>query len=204
MSDLSLAQVAAFNLTLLAAMASPGPAFLLVLRNSIAEGPRAGILTGLGLGIVAALWTGAALAGLAAVFEVVPWLYAAMKVGGALYLIYLAWGMWRDAARPLDTTVAARRRAFRAGLLVNLANPKSVLFAGAVIVVIFPAGLSAGDSALIVLNHLIFEICVYTAMALGLSSPPARAAYLRLKVWFDRIAAGIMGALGLRLILERE
>lgn len=204
MSDLSLAQVAAFNLTLLAAMASPGPAFLLVLRNSIAEGPRAGILTGLGLGIVAALWTGAALAGLAAVFEVVPWLYAAMKAGGALYLIYLAWGMWRDAAKPLDTSVAARRRAFRAGLLVNLANPKSVLFAGAVIVVIFPAGLSAGDGALIVLNHLIVEICVYTAMALGLSSPPARAAYLRLKVWFDRIAAGIMGALGLRLILERE
>lgn len=172
MSDLSLAQVAAFNLTLLAAMASPGPAFLLVLRNSIAEGPRAGILTGLGQGIVAALWTGAALAGLAAVFEVVPWLYAAMKAGGALYLIYLAWGMWRDAAKPLDTSVAARRRAFRAGLLVNLANPKSVLFAGAVIVVIFPAGLSAGDGALIVLNHLIVEICVYTAMALGLSSPP--------------------------------
>lgn len=204
MSDLSLAQVAAFNLTLLAAMASPGPAFLLVLRNSIAEGPRAGILTGLGQGIVAALWTGAALAGLAAVFEVVPWLYAAMKAGGALYLIYLAWGMWRDAAKPLDTSVAARRRAFRAGLPVNLANHKSVLFAGAVIVVIFPAGLSAGDGALIVLNHLIVEICVYTAMALGLSSPPARAAYLRLKVWFDRIAAGIMGALGLRLILERE
>ena len=149
-------------------------------------------------------WTGAALAGLAAVFEVVPWLYAAMKAGGALYLIYLAWGMWRDAAKPLDTSVAARRRAFRAGLLVNIANPKSVLFAGAVIVVTFPAGLSAGDSALIVLNHLIVEICVYTAMALGLSSPPARAAYLRLKVWFDRIAAGIMGALGLRLILERE
>lgn len=205
MSDLTSAQVIAFNLTLLAAMASPGPAFLLVLRNSIAEGRQAGIMTGFGLGLVAALWTGAALLGLAAVFEIVPWLYAAMKTGGALYLIYLAWGMWRAARQPLQLSSAkASRRAFRSGLLVNLANPKSVLFAAAVILVIFPAGLGIADSLLIVANHLAVEICVYAAMALGLSSPPARAAYLRLKLWADRIAASLLGALGLRLLLERE
>ena len=205
MVDLTLAQVIAFNLTLLAAMAAPGPAFLLVLRNSVANGRRAGVLTGLGLGLIAALWTAAALAGLAVVFEIVPWLYTAMKTGGALYLIYLAWGMWRGAAQPLETQAAsASRRAFTSGIIVNLSNPKSVLFAGAVIVVIFPAGLSWTDSALIVANHLIVEICVYTAMAFGLSGAPARAAYLRLKLWADRIAAGIMGALGLRLLFERD
>ena len=204
MSDLTLAQLVAFNLTLLAAMASPGPAFLLVLRNSIVDGQRAGILTGMGLGIVAALWTGAALLGLAAIFEVVPWLYAAMKLAGALYLIWLALGMWRGAAEPLALDAPRRAgRGFRQGLLVNLSNPKSVLFAGAVIVVIFPAGLSVTGSLLIVANHLIVELLVYSAMALGLASPPARAAYLRLKLWADRIAAGIMGALGLRLLIER-
>lgn len=205
MTELTLTQVVAFNLTLLAAIASPGPAFLLMLRNSIADGLRAGILTGLALGLVAALWTGAALLGLAAVFEVVPWLYTAMKIGGALYLMYLAWGMWRGASDPLDTEPKrASRQAFRSGVIVQLSNPKSVLFAGAVIVVIFPAGLTWSDSLLIVANHFIVELCVYTAMALGLSSPPARAAYLRLKLWADRIAAGVMGALGLRLLLQRE
>jgi threonine/homoserine/homoserine lactone efflux protein len=203
-SDLNLAEVLAFNLTLLAAMASPGPAFLLVLRNSIADGCRAGVLTGIGLGLVAALWTGAALVGLAAVFQIVPWLYSVMKIAGALYLLYLAWGMWRGAARSLETgSGGASRRAFWSGVLVNLSNPKSVLFAGAVIVVIFPAGLSLADSLFIVTNHLIVEILVYSAMALGLSSAPARAAYLRFKVWADRVAAGLMGALGLRLLLER-
>ena len=112
--------------------------------------------------------------------------------------------MWRGARDPLDMqTARSAERGFRQGVLVNLANPKSVLFAGAVIVVVFPAGLSAVDSLLIVANHLIVEILVYSAMALGLASPPARAAYLRLKVWADRIAAGIMGALGLRLLFER-
>ncbi|AEI94390.1 MULTISPECIES: LysE family translocator [Roseobacter] len=204
MSDLSWAQLAAFNITLLVAMAAPGPAFLLVLRNSIALGRRAGVMTGVGLGVMAAIWTAAALAGLAALFDLVPWAYAAMKTIGALYLIYLAWGMWRGAAQPLKAASDhASRRAFRAGLLVNLTNPKSVLFAGAVIVVIFPAGLSLTDSVLIVANHLAVELCVYAAMAFGLSTAPARAAYVRIKSWADRIAAAVLGALGMRLLFER-
>lgn len=204
MTALTLAQLAAFNITLLAAMASPGPAFLLVLRNSIAEGRAAGMLTGLGLGLVAALWTAAALLGLAALFDLVPWLYGAMKTGGAIYLLYLAWGMWRGAARALETSAApSHKRAFRSGVIVNITNPKSVLFAGAVIVVIFPAGLSPTDSALIVANHFIVEVMVYSAMAFGLSTTRARSAYLRIKRHADRIAAGVMAALGLRLLLER-
>ena len=63
----------AFNLTLLAALASPGPALLLALRTSLVAGPRAGIATGLGLGAMAAGWTALALLGLEAVFVVVPW-----------------------------------------------------------------------------------------------------------------------------------
>ena len=204
MTDISATQLVAFNLTLLAAMASPGPAFLLVLRNAVAEGRRAGLLTGLGLALVAAAWTGAALLGLAALFDIVPWLYTAMKTCGAVYLIWLAVKMWRGAARPLaEAGQRPATRAFRAGLIVNLTNPKSVLFAGAVIVVIFPAHLSAGDSALIVLNHLIAEIVFYGVMAFALSTAPARAAYLRARTALDRIAAGVLAALGLRLLFER-
>ncbi|MBB3993822.1 threonine/homoserine/homoserine lactone efflux protein [Sulfitobacter undariae] len=204
MTDLTLAQLIAFNLTLLAAMASPGPAFLLVLRNSMADGRRAGILTGLGLSVIATVWTSAALLGLAALFDLLPWLYGAMKLGGAIYLLYLAWSMWRGASQPLETgTNPSHKRAFRSGVIVNISNPKSVLFAGAVIVVIFPSGLSLSDSALIITNHFIVEITVYSAMAFGLSTPRARAAYLRVKTWADRIASGVMAALGLRLLLER-
>jgi threonine/homoserine/homoserine lactone efflux protein len=41
------------------------------------------------------------------------------------------------------------------------------------------------------------------ARACGLSKPAARSAYLRVKAWADRIAAGGMAALGLRLLIER-
>ncbi|ETX27323.1 LysE family translocator [Roseivivax isoporae] len=196
--------VLAFNLTLLAAMASPGPALLLALRTSIVAGPRAGIATGLGLGLMAAAWTAAALMGLEIVFTLFPVAYLALKIAGALYLLWLAWGMWRDAARPLDPAgPAATRRAFRTGLLVNLGNPKSMLFASAVLLVIFPRGLAFWEKAAIVANRLLVEWLVYAAVALLFATRPARDGYLALKPLLDRVAAAVLGALGLKLLIDR-
>ncbi|WP_135504900.1 LysE family translocator [Roseovarius aestuariivivens] len=193
----------AFNLTLLAAMAAPGPALLFAIRQSVVGGFRAGFATGAGLGLVAAGWTGAALLGLGAVFALVPVAYTVLKLLGALYLIWLAWGMWRDARSPIAQEAAPGKRAFLGGVLVNLSNPKSVLFAASVLLVIFPAGLSVTDKALIVLNHFLVELVVYACVAAILASPPARAGYLRLKPVLDRAAALVLGALGLRLLFDR-
>ncbi len=199
------AHLIAFNLTLLAAMAAPGPAMLLALRATLSGGRAHGIATGLGLGTMAAAWTLMALLGLDALFALFPWAYMAMKIAGALYLMWIAVRLWRDARTPLTGAAAptARRRAFLTGLSVNLANPKSVLFAASVLIVIFPAGLSAGEKALITANHLLVEGIVYSLFALALSTGPARDGYLRLKPLLDRIAAAVLGALGLRLLLDR-
>ncbi|MGR3501385.1 LysE family translocator [Pseudaestuariivita sp.] len=197
-------QILAFNLVLGAAIVSPGAAFLMAIKTSVSAGRRAGIALGIGLGTMAALWTLAALLGLKLVFDLFPWTYAVLKTLGALYLIYLAVQTWRHARDPLGDAPMPTGRAFVSGLLVNLANPKSVLFAAAVIVVVFPQGLAPRDIALIVLNHLALEWLFYTGVALALSSAPARAGYIRLKPWLDRIAAGLLGALGLRLLLDRS
>lgn len=200
---MTTAQFIAFNLTLLAAMAAPGPALLYALRQSMAGGFWTGVATGAGLGVMAALWTGAALLGLNAVFAVVPWAYLVLKTAGAIYLLWIAVQLWRSAHAPVTDSARPGARAFLGGLLVNLANPKSVLFAGAVLVVIFPPDLSLGAKALIVANHLVVELAVYTLFAAFLSSAPARAGYLRLKPIIDRTAAVILGALGLRLLFGR-
>ncbi len=199
------AHLIAFNLTLLAALASPGPALLLALRTTLVNGPRAGIATGAGLGLMAAIWTLAALLGLDVVFALFPFAYVAIKTVGALYLLWIAFTLWRDARTPIaeGDQPLPRGRAFRTGLLVNLGNPKSVLFASAVLLVIFPPDLTLASKALIVANHLVVELLAYTCFALALGTPRARAAYLRLKPMLDRIAAGVLSLLGLRLLLSR-
>ncbi len=193
----------AFNLTLLAALAAPGPALLFALRQAISGGIWVGMATGAGLAVMAACWTAAALLGLEAVFILFPWAFAVIKTVGALYLIWVAYGLWRDAAKPLPSSASTGKKAFLGGLLVNLANPKSVLFAASVLVVIFPAGLSLTDKALIVGNHLAVELIAYGCFAALLSTAPARAGYLRLKPILDRAAGAILGLLGLKLLVGR-
>jgi len=155
---LTLAHLIAFNAVLIVSILSPGAAFLMAVRSSIANGRRAGLATGLGLGVMASLWTLAALLGMDALFALFPWAFAILKIGGALYLIYLAVKTWRGADTPVTAAPKAQSRAFIDGVLVNLGNPKSVLFAAAVLVVIFPPGLKPHEIAFITLNHLALEI----------------------------------------------
>ena len=194
----------AFNATLFVAWIVPGPAALVAIRTTLAEGRGAGIMAGLGLAAVAALWTLAALLGLEAVFAVAPWSATVLRVGGALYLIWIAWATWRGARAPLPEGRAAGAgwRAFRRGALVNLGNPKSILFAAAVLVVIFPPGLSSAEVALVVANHLALEAALYALLALGMGTAPVRRTYGRAKAWIDRAAAVVIGGLGLRLLLR--
>ena len=198
------AHLIAFNLTFLAAFLSPGPAMLLAVRATLTEGRAAGMATGAGLGTVAALWTLAALLGLDALFVLFPWAYGTVKVAGALYLIWIAVQTWRHARTPVEISDRARAgRAFVTGFTVNLLNPKAVLFSAAVLVVIFPGDLTAAEKGLITLNHLVVELAAYALLAWVLARDAVRIRYLSLKHVFDRIAAGVLGALGIRLLIDR-
>lgn len=193
----------AFNLTLLAAILSPGPAMLYFVRQTLSQGRKTGLYTVVGLGVMAACWTTMALLGLDTVFRLFPWAFTLFRVAGALYLLYIAWKTWRAAYEPPGAAPKPSARAFLGGILVNLANPKSVLFAAAVLVVIFPQSLTGTEKALIVVNHMLVEWAVGGALVLLLSTQRISQGYLRTKPILDRIAAGVMGLLGLRLLLSR-
>ncbi len=198
------AHLIAFNLTLLAAIASPGPSLLYLIRTALAHGRGTGVAAACGLAVMAALWTLAALMGLDVLFRLFPWAFGLMKTAGAAYLIWLAVKTWRGARDPIgQARTPSRHGAFLGGMAINLANPKSVLFAAAVILVIFPQGLTPSEKGLIFLNHLCVELIVQPAIALAMSATVLRTRYLRLKPVFDRVAAAVLGALGLRLLTDR-
>ncbi|MDX8353338.1 LysE family translocator [Cognatiyoonia sp. IB215182] len=200
---MEITHLIAFNLALFAAIASPGPALVVAIRTTLSAGRRAGIAVGLGLGLVASLWTLAALLGLEAVFSLFPWAYALVKTIGALYLIYVAYNMWVHARARIGAAHTPARHAFRQGAMINILNPKAVLFAAAVLIVIFPAEMTVAQSALVVLNHLVVEVLFYTCLAFAMSSAAVSRGYQRAKVYIDRAAAAVLGALGLRLLVSR-
>ncbi len=197
---------ATFILASLLAVASPGPAFIAISHTALNRSKREAMAFAFGLAVTATLWGGLALFGLTAIFAVVPWLYGTMKLLGGTYLIYLAFKIWRGATASLPAGTTKPRHglfAFFSGCAVNLTNPKSVLFAGAIMLTIFPADMTFPLKLLVLAVLLVIEIGFYSALVFWLSHPKTRTAYLALKRWIDRSAAVLLGALGLKLLFSK-
>ena len=168
----------------------------------------AGFAAGLGLGAMAAIWTLLAILGLEVLISLVPGLYLSIRIAGALYLFWIAVGLWRDPALSDDdngdgdgSTMSQEglRRFFLRGFLINLMNPKSVVFAASVIVMIFPPDISLAAMMIVPANHLLIEFCFYFVFAFVFSRQAVRQGYLARRRLFNRVAAIAMAALALRM-----
>ena len=119
-----------FTLSLILGFA-PGPDNIFVLMQSATEGRRAGMVVVLGLCAGLVVHTTAIALGLAAVFASSATAFTVLKIVGAAYLVYLAWGAFRAptgdlTGQPLRQTTNGRL--FLRGLVMNITNPKVVFF----------------------------------------------------------------------------
>jgi threonine/homoserine/homoserine lactone efflux protein len=109
---------------------SPGPDNLFVLTVSIARGPLAGLVTTLGLCTGLVVHTGAVALGVAVFIQESALAFSLLKIGGALYLAWLAWQVFRAPAETLGARASGDgyRRLYLRGVLMNIMNPKVSLF----------------------------------------------------------------------------
>lgn len=211
MTDFSLSQgvsvLAAFAAVHLLVAASPGPAFLAVSRTAIGASRAAGLVAAAAMATGAMIWAVATFFGLHVLFAQAPWLYDAMRLGGAAYLIYLGIGMlregWRGGAPAEAAIPVAGRATFLRCLAVQLSNPKAAVFFGSIFVTLLPADapLWVKGAALAILG--MNEFGWYALVALVLSAPRARRVYGRAKRALDALFGGFLAALGVKLALSR-
>jgi len=191
----------------LLAVASPGPSTVLVIQTAAVAGRRGGLLAAFAMMVGALLWATAALYGLQALFARFDWLYVAFRIGGGLYLLYLAVMIWRHAGDPLPEIPVDRTRhmtgwqGFLRALALQLSNPKIMVFFGSIFLSLLPQNPPAWMDATVLAIVALNEFCWFALLALLFSGGPARAFYRRAKVWLERIMGGVLGLLGLRLIL---
>lgn len=110
---------------------SPGPDNVFVLMQSATHGRRAGLLVTLGLCTGLLAHTAAVALGLAAVLAASATAFTVLKLAGAAYLLYLAWGAWRAPVGNVGgETLAPMKpgRMYLRGVLMNLSNPKVAIF----------------------------------------------------------------------------
>ena len=202
---LALAGLAAVHLL---AVTSPGPSTVLVIQTAAVAGRRNGLLAAAAMMSGALVWATAALFGLQALFARFEWLYLAFRIGGAIYLIYLAIMLWRHARDPLpDVPVGGFVRmsgwqGFVRALLLQLSNPKIMVFFGSIFLSVLPHDMPSWMDGTVLALVAFNEFTWFAILALVFSGGTARAFYRRTKFWLDRFMGGALALLGLRLALS--
>lgn len=128
-------------LTFLGVMAvmavTPGPANLFSVANGVERGKAGALLGVAGMNAATLVWFGAAALGLGALVTAFPQVFRAISLIGALYVAWLGYnafrGAFRTAADPRAATIRMGRSALVDGFMVQIANPKAVLFFTAVL-----------------------------------------------------------------------
>lgn len=109
---------------------TPGPDNIFVLTQAALRGKKAGVLVVLGLCTGLVVHTTAVSLGVAVIFQTSALAFTLLKLAGAGYLIYLAWGAFRAGATVIDGEKSALTHAqlFRRGIIMNVTNPKVTIF----------------------------------------------------------------------------
>lgn len=110
---------------------TPGPDNLFVLTLSALHGRKAGLLVTLGLCTGLIGHTVAVALGIAALFQASAIAFNLLKIAGACYLLYLAWGAFRASASQIEAKPGNQPiggQLYRRGIIMNLTNPKVSIF----------------------------------------------------------------------------
>lgn len=129
---MSLSTWIAFVLTLVVALAVPGPDFIVVLQAA-SRSRRAGVRTVAGIMTGLTVHAGLATAGLAALLTAVPEALDVLRLAGAVVLVWLAAKMINSVRQPAGTVTTDLTHPYRRGFIVDVSNPKAPIFFGAVL-----------------------------------------------------------------------
>lgn len=189
---------------------TPGPNMMYLVSRTVSQGRRAGMVSLTGVAVGFLCYLAAATAGITAIFAVVPGLYLALKLAGALYLGWLAWKALRpggvSAFAPVDLPADSTRKLFTMGLVTNLLNPKiAILYMALIPQFVHPAQGSVWLQSLvlgavqIIIALLVNGLIVLAAGAIA-TFLADRPLWLRAQRW---ITGTLLGTIAVLLATDR-
>lgn len=188
---------------------TPGPILLMTVRYAVAGQRMTAFQMALGAALADVVWAAGALMGLQAFFAAMAWVYDGLRLAGAALLIVIGTRMivasLRKQAPPSLPPEGGRRdrSAWRWGFATALANPKAVVFFSSLFLSLLPAQASLSLQLAAILTIGIVSLLCDFCVACAFSHPIVVAAYGRARHWIDRIAGGILIAVGLRVAVTR-
>lgn len=206
----SAPHLAAFALISLGMVLTPGPNMLYLISRSIAQGRMAGMISLLGVACGFLFYMVCAAFGITALLMAVPFAYDALRIGGALYLLWLAWSaVWPGGRSPFQVRhlpIDGPRKLFAMGLITNLLNPKvAMIYLSLLPQFVDPArGNILGQSLVLGATQIVISLTVNGVIACLAGSIAgflgSRPLWLTLQRWF---MGTVLGGLAVRMAVER-
>lgn len=200
-----LSQFATIAFVHLLAVASPGPDFAVVVKQSVTHGRVTALWTSLGVGTGIMLHVFYSLLGIGVVVSQSLLAFTIMKYLGAAYLLYLGWKALRT--RPMGSShyhgerreLPSTAKAYWTGFLTNGLNPKATLFFLSLFTVVI-------DPATPVLVQFLYGVYMafataawFSGISLLFGNSRVRLQFTRIGHWFERAMGGALLLLGLKL-----
>jgi threonine/homoserine/homoserine lactone efflux protein len=208
---MDLSTVLAFALACVVISVVPGPDMMFIMANGIARGRAAGVVAAAGMSSGLAGHTVLAALGLGALLQAAPIALEAVRIAGAVFLVYLAITTLRSA-KDVASTAPARfgerslRRTYLMATLVNLSNPKVVLFYIAFLPQFVTEGGWPMPAQFLVMGAILIVIGFCVDATVGLTSGMLSTMLQRrpgVQRWLNRVSAAIFGGLAVRLVADR-
>lgn len=204
-----LAEFLTIAIAHLFAVASPGPDFGIVLRQTVLHGREAGLWTSTGIALGILLHISYCVLGVGVLLASTPALFSLFKAVAAIYLAYLGYRAIRASLEPLDFRIsfaagerASPRSLVLAGFLTNGLNPKVTLFLLALYTVVVDARtpLLVQTGYGIYISVATFGWFAMVSVLLGFDR--VRDFLLRAGHWFERIMGLVFILLALQLLFS--
>ncbi|WP_371226181.1 LysE family translocator [Roseovarius sp. 2305UL8-3] len=185
--------IAAYAILLVGA-SSPGPSVAMLIGVATSEGRGPALIATAGIALGSATINILTMLGVGLLLSQAAWAMTGLRVIGAAYLLYLAWGAFRKMRnppdlQPLNVKRRSARRHFMIGYLLQVTNPKAIAFWLAIASIGATAGGGIGIVLLFIAGACTISFVCHGAWAMAMSARPIRAAYTKARRWIE-------GALG--------
>jgi threonine/homoserine/homoserine lactone efflux protein len=204
--------LAAFWAAFLLALVSPGPNFAVLLGTAMQKGRPAAMKVALGMAVGETVWGFGAVFGVAMLAAKNPWIETALRMGGGLFLLYLAVLSIRAASKksgetaavPAPETIpaASTRGSVMRGFGLMLLNPKAGVFWVSLTSVFLTPETPALVGVIAVAGAVALSLAWHMTLAIVLSASAVAVAYRRLRRGLEATLGVVLGGLGLRLLVS--
>lgn len=194
----------------LLAVISPGPDFVVAVKNSLTYGRKTGIWTAIGIGAGIGVHLIYCMAGLALLISQSILLFSIIKFIGAGYLIYI--GVMSILAKSSKIEVVADElkpamspmQAVWNGFLTNVLNPKATMFFLSLFTLVISPDTSISLMILLGVIMIVNTILRFSLVAFFFTNKKVVSRYSRFQGVFNKVFGGILVALGVKVALAQR